>query len=85
MKWGLVIANPAKRQLRRLFSAERHQINRAFSEMCEDPIAGDVKFLRGIEGALRRRVGEWRILFELDRVKKVITITAIKRRDSNTY
>jgi hypothetical protein len=27
-----------------------------FSEMCTDPYAGDVKSLRGIAGALRRRL-----------------------------
>lgn len=47
MTWSLLIANRAKRQLGRLPAAERHRIDEAFSEMCEDPFVGDVKFLRG--------------------------------------
>jgi mRNA-degrading endonuclease RelE of RelBE toxin-antitoxin system len=85
MKWGLAITSSAKRQLRRLSAPELSDINRAFSEMCEDPFRGDAKFLRGLDGALRRRIGDWRILYELNQEHKVIVITAVKRRGSNTY
>jgi mRNA interferase RelE/StbE len=85
MKWGLAITNRAKRQVRRLSAPELDQINRAFSAMCEDPFQGDVKFLKGIEGAFRRRVGDWRVLFELNQENRIIVVTAVKRRGSNTY
>jgi mRNA-degrading endonuclease RelE of RelBE toxin-antitoxin system len=84
MKWGLVIANRAKRQFRRLSTDERDSIDQAFSEMCDNPFQGDVKFLRGLD-TLRRRVGDWRILYELNEAKKLIIVTAIKRRGSTTY
>jgi len=85
MKWGLVIASGAKRQLRRLTDAERHQIDGTFSEMCRNPYHGDVQFLKGSDGALRRRIGDWRILYDLEPEHKIIVITAVKRRGSNTY
>jgi mRNA-degrading endonuclease RelE of RelBE toxin-antitoxin system len=85
MKWGLAITSSAKRQLRGVPAPELDQINSAFSEMCEDPFRGDVKFLRGLDGALRRRVGDWRVLYELNQEHKVIVITAVRRRASNTY
>ena len=85
MKWGLVITSGAKRQLRRLTDAERHQIDAAFSEMCYNPYQGDVRFLKGSDGALRRRVGDWRILYDLEPEHKIIVVTAVKRRGSNTY
>jgi mRNA-degrading endonuclease RelE of RelBE toxin-antitoxin system len=84
MKWGLLIANRAKRQFRRLSATERDAIDQALSGMCHDPHHGDVKFLRGLD-SLRRRVGDWRILYELDQTRRIIRVTAIKRRDSNTY
>jgi mRNA-degrading endonuclease RelE of RelBE toxin-antitoxin system len=84
MKWGLVIANRARRQLRRLSADERDHIDDAFDQMCEDPFKGDVKSLRSLD-TLRRRVGDWRILFELSEAKRIIIVTAIKRRGSNTY
>jgi len=85
MKWGLAITSRAKRQLRRLSAPELNDVNHEFSEMCYDPFKGDVKFLRGLDGALRRRIGDWRVLYELDQEHKVIVITAVKRRGSNTY
>jgi mRNA interferase RelE/StbE len=84
MKWGLVIASRAKRQLRRLPAEMRDAIDQAFTDMCGNPFSGDMKFLRGL-ASLRRRVGEWRILYELDDTRKVILVTAVKRRGSNTY
>jgi mRNA interferase RelE/StbE len=84
MKWGLLIASRAKRQFRRLSADERDAIDEAFSQMCDNPFSGDVKFLRGL-GSLRRRVGDWRILYELNEPQRLILVTAIKRRGSTTY
>ena len=85
MKWGLAITSRPQRQLRRMSVGERRQINRAFGEMCDDPFAGDVKFLKGLGGAIRKRVGDWRILFELNIENRLVVVTAIKRRGSHTY
>ena len=84
MTWGLVIASRAKRQLRRLSAGERDSIDAVFSQMCNDPFHGDVKVLRGL-AILRRRVGDWRILYTLDDDKRIVIVTALKRRGSNTY
>lgn len=85
MNWGLLIANRAKRQLRRLSRDIRVQVDEVFFEMRANPFAGDVKLLRGTDGTMRCRVGDFRILFELDRTQMLIVVTAIKRRGSNTY
>ena len=85
MTWGLVITSRAKRQLRRLTEPERRLIDDAFSEMCRNPYQGDVRFLKGSDGAFRRRTGDWRILYDLESEHKVIVVTAVKRRGSNTY
>jgi mRNA interferase RelE/StbE len=84
MTWGLVVASRAKRQFRRLPADDRDAIDAAFSEMVADPFSGDVKRLRGFEG-WRRRVGDWRILYKLDEHDRIIVVTAVKRRGSNTY
>jgi mRNA-degrading endonuclease RelE of RelBE toxin-antitoxin system len=85
MTWGLVITNPAERGLRKVPRADLEHINQAFSEMCADPYSGDVKFLRGMGASFRRRVGDWRILFELDKQAQTIIILVVKRRGSKTY
>jgi mRNA interferase RelE/StbE len=80
-----MIGNRAERQLRRLPAPERERIDDALEEMCDDPFSGDVKPLAGFAGAIRRRVGPWRIIFELDERRRLIMVIAIRRRASNTY
>ena len=84
MKWGLVIVSRAKREIRRLPAGDLARINRSLIEMVEDPFAGDVKFLRGTS-ALRRRIGEWRLVYELLEAKKLIVVIAVRRRRTSTY
>jgi mRNA interferase RelE/StbE len=85
MTWGFLIANRAKRQLRRLSTDERDYIDAAFEEMRDDPYDGDIKFLKGTRGTLRRRIGDWRILYEVNSNSRVIEILEVERRGSNTY
>ncbi len=85
MTWDLLITNPAERVLRKVPRADLEHIDSAFREMCSDPYAGDVKFLRGMGATFRRRVGDWRILFELDKARQTIIVLAVKRRGSKTY
>ncbi len=56
-----------------------------FFEMCHNPYHGDVQFLKGSDNALRRGIGDWRIFYDLEPEHKVIVVTGIKRRGSNTY
>jgi mRNA-degrading endonuclease RelE of RelBE toxin-antitoxin system len=85
MTWGFLIANRAKRQLRRLSADETDYINAAFGDMCRAPYDGDVKFLKGTGGTLRRRVRGWRIVYEVDPKRRIIQILEVERRSSNTY
>lgn len=85
MTWDLVITNPAERELRKVPRADLESINQTFSAMRDDPYSGDVKFLRGMGQTFRRRVGDWRIFFELDKVRQTIVVLAVKRRGSKTY
>ena len=85
MTWGLLITNPAERGLRKVPRVDLEHIDQVFSELCSDPYSGDIKFLRGVGAIFRRRVGDWRILFELDKDRRLIIVLAVKRRGSKTY
>jgi mRNA-degrading endonuclease RelE of RelBE toxin-antitoxin system len=85
MKWDLIIANPARRAVRDMPHEDGEQILDAFEEMRTDPYAGDIKFLRGMDRALRRRVGAWRIMYEVHTERRIVVIGDVVRRDSNTY
>jgi mRNA-degrading endonuclease RelE of RelBE toxin-antitoxin system len=85
MPWALLITRPAERDLRTPSSADLRRINAAFEAMRANPYGGDVKFLAGTAGVLRRRVGAWRILFEVHQHERRVVILGVKRRTSTTY
>lgn len=67
---------PAKDREVVLFTLRNMQIN---------PFFGDIKWLKNQPHTLRRCVGVWRILFDIDREEKIIFIGDIVRRSDNTY
>ncbi len=85
MPWDLVITDPAERDLKEPSRDDLRRINRALETMRADPYSGDVKFLKGAGGRLRRRVGAWRIFFRVEQGKHLVVILAVKRRTSTTY
>ena len=85
MPWELAITKPAARDLRDLSREDQRRVNTAFEAMRADPYGGDIKFLRGAGGTLRRRVGVWRIIFEVDQEKRRVVILGVNRRTSTTY
>jgi mRNA interferase RelE/StbE len=85
MPWDLVITKPAERDLKSVARNDHERINAAFEAMRANPYGGDIKFLKGTAGALRRRVGSWRILFDVDQAKRMVVILGVKRRTSTTY
>ena len=52
--------------------------------MRTDPLGGDVVKLKG-QGAFRRRVGSYRIIFSIDVQALAAAIIDIQRRTSTTY
>jgi mRNA-degrading endonuclease RelE of RelBE toxin-antitoxin system len=85
MTWILLIAKPAARSLRDVPLADLEHINAAFEAMRSDPYSGDIKFLRGTKRTLRRRVGGWRILYEVRTDQRLVIILGVVRRSSITY
>jgi mRNA-degrading endonuclease RelE of RelBE toxin-antitoxin system len=85
MKWGLEITKPAARDLRDVPRADLEHIDQAFEDMRSDPYYGDIKFLKGTNRILRRRVGNWRIEFEVQSDRRIVVIFSVTRRSSHTY
>ena len=81
----MILTKPAARDLRDVPRADVEHIDAAFEDMRSDPYGGDIKFLKGIDRTLRRRVGAWRILFEVHADRRLVVILGVTRRNSNTY
>ena len=83
--WTVVLAGPAKKSLERIATSDRERLHTALKEMAANPFRGDIKYLKGQKGKLRRRVGDWRTFFHLEPEQKHLVVTAIERRTSTTY
>jgi mRNA-degrading endonuclease RelE of RelBE toxin-antitoxin system len=53
--------------------------------MGSDPFIGDIQRLTNERAAFRRRVGDWRIFFDLDPERQVVDVSSIERRTTTTY
>jgi mRNA-degrading endonuclease RelE of RelBE toxin-antitoxin system len=53
--------------------------------MEENPFFGDVRKLKGGQDGFRRRVGDWRVFFDVYSEERRVVVTAIERRTSTTY
>ena len=84
MAWTVVLAGPARKPLKHVPARDRQRVVAALEEMQQNPFSGDIRKLQGLPG-FRRRVGNWRILFELVPERQHLVITAIDRRTSTTY
>jgi mRNA-degrading endonuclease RelE of RelBE toxin-antitoxin system len=83
MNWQLLVANSARRQLARLPTKDQFRVEASLDALQLDPFSGDIKRLQAPEW--RRRVGNYRIFYDLLLDEHVIVVTAIKRRTSTTY
>lgn len=81
--YEIVLRNNAKKFLQKLSKDAYLRFSTALHKLSVDPLACDVKKLRGdLPGAYRLRVGKWRVLFiRNDDVRRIDIVTIEKRGD----
>ena len=85
VKWELYLGKNARKALAHFPDRDRLRIHSALGDMSEDPYSGDIEKIAGEMRIWRRRVGSYRILYEIDAVKKHIEILDVRRRTTATY
>ena len=76
----------AEKVLRRVRGKDKKLLLDAIENMRVDPFAGDVKSLTNDpHAAFRRRVGAWRIFFDVEPDGAVVMIAAVLRRTTTPY
>jgi mRNA-degrading endonuclease RelE of RelBE toxin-antitoxin system len=83
MNWNLLVTKNAQKELAKLPDRDQQRIEAALDEMAVDPFRGDIKRLQPL--GWRRRIGSYRVFYDLDMEKRGIVVTAVKRRTSTTY
>ena len=83
--WQLRIRNKAAKRLKRFLRKDRERILSAFEGLPRNPFAGDIEKMKGETYSWRRRIGSYRIFYEIIGHDKIIYIFRIERRTSKTY
>lgn len=85
MRWVLKIDDSALKQLSKFPAKDARRILTVTESLIDDPFFGDVAKIRAEKNVWRKRVGSYRIFYELIVDKKLIYVFTIKRRTSQTY
>ena len=75
----------ALRQVRKLPEAVRQQISEAVTDLENMPNCQQVKALQNHRYGYRRRVGQYRILFDWDGIVRIVSIEEVRKRNEHTY
>ena len=79
MKWRIIFARTAEKELARLSNELRLRLGRAIRLLEDDPIPPSAKRLKG-RREFRLRVGDYRVLYVIEHETRVLTISAIGHR-----
>jgi mRNA interferase RelE/StbE len=85
LAWQLELAGPAQKDFQKLPPKDQARVKAALLSMQNDPFQGDIKRLKGQSTAWRRRVGNYRIIYDLFFEERLLVVSAILRRTSTTY
>lgn len=85
MHWEVIVADRAKKEMAKIPRKDVGRILEAIRKLEGDPFAGDIRRMEGEEYVWRKRIGSYRIFYELREEANMIRVFRIERRTSSTY
>jgi len=85
VNWQLRIRNDVHKILKKFPIQDREKILDVVYGLVSDPYAGDIEKTGKERNVWRRRVGAYRVFYELLAKGKIIWVFHVKRRTSTTY
>ena len=83
--WVLQIDPKVEKALKKIPQNSAKRIISAFEQLPSNPYAGDIQKMKGEKNVWRRRVGEYRIFYEVLNSESILNVFHIERRTSTTY
>jgi len=83
--WELQIDPSVYKSLKRIPVKDKKRILSFFSELEINPYSGDIAKIKNQENIWRRRIGSYRIFFEIYLEEKVVHVFHVERRTTTTY
>ena len=85
MNWELRIDGIVKKQLDRIPKKQSTRLFGIIQELASNPYAGDIEKMEGTDDLWRRRIGSYRIKYEISGIAKIVHVISVQRRASSTY
>ncbi len=85
MNWTVVLAKRAQKEVAKAPAKSQRLLRAALEQMSENPFSGDLVRLTSERATWRRRVGAYRIFFDVDLDLQRVEVVDIARRTSTTY
>lgn len=83
--WVLQIDQSVPKSFKRIPQKEKERIYKAIESLESDPYSGDIQKISGEENVWRRRIGSYRIFYEIYPQEKIIHVFRVERRTTTTY
>lgn len=83
--WILQVDNFVDKFLAKIPKKDSLVIFDVIENLPENPFLGDIQKMKSEENSWRRRVGNYRIFYEVLPKENLIYVYEVKRRTSNTY
>ena len=83
--WGFRVDAKVYKALRKFPKPIAQKIVQAIEVLPGNPYAGDIDKVEGERFLWRRRVGEYRMFFEIHQDKHFIDVVRVERKGSKTY
>jgi mRNA interferase RelE/StbE len=78
--YDLELEQRARKHLAHIEPVSRRRLAKALDALAADPAPSGCTPLKGLPGVLRLRVGDYRIVYSVDRARHVVTVVDIDHR-----
>ncbi len=85
MSWKLRIAKRVLKEIKRIPKKDAKRLLFVLEKLAENPYQGDIEKIKGEDNVWRRRVGNYRILYEIIPKGNYINVFQVRRRTTSTY
>lgn len=83
--WVLQIDSNVFKSLKKMPRAESERILLVIQGLPSNPFNGDIQKMKGEDNSWRRRIGSYRVFYEIIIQLKIIYVFKVERRASKTY
>lgn len=81
MNYQVDLTPKAKRALRKLSGELQGRVGKSLRGLGEDPFSADAERVVSVPGALRTRVGDYRVIYRVEIERRLVQVLDIARRD----